>query len=93
VQTTLLKFRESENRADQAYKRIAIPHKLPGLGRRMMDGSVIETISDQKSDRWKRELAAGIDPYEIAVPVGLRIPLPPEKERPKRKYPPVFFWG
>jgi hypothetical protein len=93
VQTAMAQFREYEDRADRAYKRIAFRYQLAGLGRRLVDSAVIEGIVDQRNDRWRRELAAGIDPYEIAVPIAVRTPLPPEKERPRRKYGPVFFWG
>jgi hypothetical protein len=63
------------------------------MGMKLFDRAIIESIAEEKSDRWREELARGTDPYEIRATVGIRVRLPPDKAPPKRKSDPIFFWG
>ena len=96
VDTALEIFSKTEKRQNTAYVKTHIrPRVIQGLGRRMKDKGVIETIMNKRIDQWRQGLQEGKDVADIDISVVKRTPLPhenPKKQR-KKQHPPVFYWG
>lgn len=96
VDTALGIFSKTEKKQNTAYIKTHIrPRVIPGLGRRMKDKGVIETIMSNRLDQWRQGLQEGKDVTEIDISVVKRSRLPhenPKKQR-KKQHQPVFYWG
>jgi hypothetical protein len=87
-------FATFETKNEEAYRRLAIhPRLIPGLGMKLVDEAILESIVEDRNAMWQDEFVKGVDQFEIRVPVVTRPPLPPEKGRMKRQSQPVFYWG
>jgi hypothetical protein len=94
MKSELSTFIRWEVKHEQAYRRRVFRPMVPaGTGMKLFHRAIIEAIVEEKTDRWRDELARGTDPYEIHTTIGIRAPLPPDKGRPKRKNDPIFYWG
>ena len=96
IDATLNIFAKTEKRQEKAYIRTHVrPRVIPGLGKRMKDKGVIETIMTNRIEQWRQELQDGKDAGDINVSVVKRMPLPHENPKKQRKNhrQPVFYWG
>jgi hypothetical protein len=88
-------YKRLQDKEERAYRRVNFhPRRyLVPADPKRKDKAIIEAISRDKNERWRRALFSGVEPSEINEGIVTRPKLKSEHARVKRLHPPVFYYG